>query len=201
MAGRALDQADAPVPEIQQVVGDDPGGALVVDLDAGPPVRIRRGRHPHIGDPRTIQGLQDHLVVADGGQQDHPVDRQAVGQGLHLRGEVRRGGLDLLHHQVEPALVTGPKGPQLGVQHIGAGVAQHEADLVGPRPRETPRRDLGPVAQLARDPQHLLAHFLAHVRLRVHHPRDRLHRDAGPAGHIGDGDRSHDRQLSNAAAA
>ncbi len=131
MIGRPLDQADAAMAEVQQVVGDDPGPALVVDLDDGSMLAGGGRGDAHVRNRRLVQGVQHHGVVARRGQQDDTVDRQAMDQGLHVGGQIRRGEVDWLDHQVKAALVAGPQRPQLGMYGIGADGAQQEADLIG----------------------------------------------------------------------
>ncbi len=170
MVARPLHEADAAVAKIQQMVGDHPRGAFVVDLDAGA-ARMRGGRgDPDIGDGRRVQGVQHHRIVADRRQQDHAVHRQAVGERLDVRRQIGRGQVDGLHHQVEAAGATGPQRAQLRVHGVGADLVQHESDLVRARAGQAAGRGLGPVMQLARRAQDLRAHRLTHVRLGVQHP-------------------------------
>ncbi len=188
MAGRALDQADAAVAQAQQMVGDRPGGRFVLDLDAGAVGPGGGRRDADIGYLGRVQGVQHDRIVADRRQQDDAVDLQAIDQGLHVRGQVEGGKIDGLHHQMAAGGAAGPERPQLGVHGVGADLVQQKAHLIRARAGQAPRRDLGPVAQLAGDAQDPVADLLAHVRLRVQHARDRLHRHARPARHIGDGD-------------
>lgn len=186
MAG---DEADASMPQADQITGHVARGGTVVGADFQPFHARIAGRQPHIGHVASVQRVDQRRHVGHRRRQHHAGAgalarrlRDLLGQAL---GAVI-AGLQQQAVEIAPARV---QRPLLDVdQVVVAGIVVHQHDEVGALAGQPARGWIGLVLQQLDRGHDLGARLLAGVRLVVEHARHGLDGHARLGGHIIDRD-------------
>jgi hypothetical protein len=177
-------EADPPVPELEQVPDGDPGAGQVVRVHGGQVgvagVRVDR----HHRDPVVALG--------DRGRDDHrPVDQGAAqaGERASLPADVadRPAAAAGVGEELVAAALRGARQPleQFGAERLELG-HQH-ADHAGAARAEAPGDEAGLEAELGDHLPYPDGRPFGHAVAVVDHLRDRRDRHAGRARHVHDG--------------
>ncbi len=182
----ALDEAEAAMAQVQQVLGQFEGGGVIVDADAGQFAQRLAHGHRHRGDV-GLTHLSQHLRrLAQGRGQDQPVAAVAdqLVEGRHQRLVVHAS---LQHHLRAGQAALVQHADQELRQEPGRRVVIEQADPRRRRARQAARGRIGRIAQLANHLVDQVAGLRADIGFAIDHPRDRHGRDAGAGRHVANG--------------